>query len=240
MFASVYSKVILLNNVYFSRLFSIVGYYKLLHIVPCAEQYISISLLFVYVIHECVSANLRLLIYHFLPPFLLWETWIYSLCLFVCFCFVIRFICIMLYMAHISDIMYILLWLTALSVIFLWFCNERSEHIPDIKAQLVSLPAGTTVPALLNSTSNQLYLHFQSDISVAAAGFHLEYKSKLPCLCIWLSLWCWVIFLKGKWIPAFITQLNFVLKLCLEVPCSWVLQNQSLWTILLLHSLILI
>ncbi|KAB0351992.1 hypothetical protein FD754_016849, partial [Muntiacus muntjak] len=40
--------------------------------------------------------------------------------------------------------------------------------------------SGTTVPALLNSTSNQLYLHFQSDISVAAAGFHLEYKSKLP------------------------------------------------------------
>lgn len=40
---------------------------------------------------------------------------------------------------------------------------------------------GTTVPALLNSTSNQLYLHFHSDISVAAAGFHLEYKSKAPC-----------------------------------------------------------
>lgn len=36
------------------------------------------------------------------------------------------------------------------------------------------------MPALLNSTSNQLYLHFQSDISVAAAGFHLEYKSKAP------------------------------------------------------------
>ncbi|KAB1268757.1 CUB and sushi domain-containing protein 2, partial [Camelus dromedarius] len=39
---------------------------------------------------------------------------------------------------------------------------------------------GTTVPALLNSTSNQLYLHFYSDISVSAAGFHLEYKSKDP------------------------------------------------------------
>lgn len=36
------------------------------------------------------------------------------------------------------------------------------------------------MPALLNSTSNQLYLHFHSDISVAAAGFHLEYKSKAP------------------------------------------------------------
>uniref|UniRef100_A0A4W3JHV1 Uncharacterized protein n=1 Tax=Callorhinchus milii TaxID=7868 RepID=A0A4W3JHV1_CALMI len=40
-----------------------------------------------------------------------------------------------------------------------------------------SLISGTTVPALLNSTSNQLYLHFQSDISVAAAGYHLEYKT---------------------------------------------------------------
>ncbi|XP_045440840.1 CUB and sushi domain-containing protein 2 isoform X1 [Pipistrellus kuhlii] len=37
--------------------------------------------------------------------------------------------------------------------------------------------SGTAVPALLNSTSNQLYLHFYSDISVSAAGFHLEYKT---------------------------------------------------------------
>lgn len=42
------------------------------------------------------------------------------------------------------------------------------------------LALGTTVPALLNSTSNQLYLHFYSDISVSAAGFHLEYKSEGP------------------------------------------------------------
>uniref|UniRef100_A0A8C0H2N6 Uncharacterized protein n=1 Tax=Chelonoidis abingdonii TaxID=106734 RepID=A0A8C0H2N6_CHEAB len=42
---------------------------------------------------------------------------------------------------------------------------------------MVLFVAGTTVPALLNSTSNQLYLHFHSDISVAAAGFHLEYKT---------------------------------------------------------------
>lgn len=44
----------------------------------------------------------------------------------------------------------------------------------------LSLALGTTVPALLNSTSNQLYLHFYSDISVSAAGFHLEYKSESP------------------------------------------------------------
>ncbi|XP_035256647.1 CUB and sushi domain-containing protein 1a isoform X1 [Anguilla anguilla] len=37
--------------------------------------------------------------------------------------------------------------------------------------------SGTTAPALLNSTSNQLYLHFHTDISVVAAGFHLEYKT---------------------------------------------------------------
>lgn len=34
---------------------------------------------------------------------------------------------------------------------------------------------GTTIPPLLNSTSNNLYLSFSSDISVSAAGFHLEY-----------------------------------------------------------------
>lgn len=34
---------------------------------------------------------------------------------------------------------------------------------------------GTTIPQLLNSTSNNLYLTFQSDISVSAVGFHLEY-----------------------------------------------------------------
>ncbi|XP_054557111.1 CUB and sushi domain-containing protein 1 [Talpa occidentalis] len=48
---------------------------------------------------------------------------------------------------------------------------------PDASAPRLGSFSGTTVPALLNSTSNQLYLHFQSDISVAAAGFHLEYKT---------------------------------------------------------------
>ncbi|XP_075853394.1 CUB and sushi domain-containing protein 1 isoform X2 [Microcebus murinus] len=47
----------------------------------------------------------------------------------------------------------------------------------DATAPRLGSFSGTTVPALLNSTSNQLYLHFQSDISVAAAGFHLEYKT---------------------------------------------------------------
>nr|XP_048312083.1 CUB and sushi domain-containing protein 1 [Myodes glareolus] len=47
----------------------------------------------------------------------------------------------------------------------------------DITAPRLGSFSGTTVPALLNSTSNQLCLHFQSDISVAAAGFHLEYKT---------------------------------------------------------------
>ncbi|XP_034376137.1 CUB and sushi domain-containing protein 1 isoform X1 [Arvicanthis niloticus] len=47
----------------------------------------------------------------------------------------------------------------------------------DMTAPRLGSFSGTTVPALLNSTSNQLCLHFQSDISVAAAGFHLEYKT---------------------------------------------------------------
>ncbi|KAM8868852.1 CUB and sushi domain-containing protein 3-like isoform 1-T1 [Spinachia spinachia] len=37
--------------------------------------------------------------------------------------------------------------------------------------------SGTTIPQLLNSTSNNLYLTFQSDISISAAGFHLEYTA---------------------------------------------------------------
>uniref|UniRef100_A0A8C9Z9X6 CUB and Sushi multiple domains 3 n=1 Tax=Sander lucioperca TaxID=283035 RepID=A0A8C9Z9X6_SANLU len=39
----------------------------------------------------------------------------------------------------------------------------------------------TTIPQLLNSTSNNLYLTFQSDISVSAAGFHLEYTGLDSC-----------------------------------------------------------
>uniref|UniRef100_A0A3B5K3P0 CUB and Sushi multiple domains 3a n=1 Tax=Takifugu rubripes TaxID=31033 RepID=A0A3B5K3P0_TAKRU len=41
----------------------------------------------------------------------------------------------------------------------------------------LSLLSGTTIPPLLNSTSNNLYLSFSSDISVSAAGFHLEYTA---------------------------------------------------------------
>ena len=57
------------------------------------------------------------------------------------------------------------------------WCPGVGEAKPDWP--LFPCP-GTTVPALLNSTSNQLYLHFYSDISVSAAGFHLEYKSENP------------------------------------------------------------
>ncbi|KAM7423965.1 hypothetical protein PAMA_000362 [Pampus argenteus] len=48
----------------------------------------------------------------------------------------------------------------------------------DMTAPKLGSFSGTTAPALLNSTSNQLLLHFQSDISVVAAGFHLEYKTR--------------------------------------------------------------
>uniref|UniRef100_A0A665U3Y9 CUB and Sushi multiple domains 3a n=1 Tax=Echeneis naucrates TaxID=173247 RepID=A0A665U3Y9_ECHNA len=41
--------------------------------------------------------------------------------------------------------------------------------------------SGTTIPQLLNSTSNNLYVTFQSDISVSAAGFHLEYTGLDSC-----------------------------------------------------------
>ncbi|XP_061076047.1 LOW QUALITY PROTEIN: CUB and sushi domain-containing protein 3-like [Conger conger] len=47
----------------------------------------------------------------------------------------------------------------------------------DHNAPRLGSYSGTTIPQLLNSTSNNLYLTFQSDISVSAAGFHLEYTA---------------------------------------------------------------
>ncbi|XP_049586360.1 CUB and sushi domain-containing protein 3 isoform X3 [Syngnathus scovelli] len=47
----------------------------------------------------------------------------------------------------------------------------------DANAPRLGSYSGTTIPQLLNSTSNNLYLTFQSDISVSAAGFHLEYTA---------------------------------------------------------------
>ncbi|KAM9805518.1 CUB and sushi domain-containing protein 3-like isoform 5-T5 [Syngnathus typhle] len=47
----------------------------------------------------------------------------------------------------------------------------------DANAPRLGSYSGTTIPQLLNSTSNNLYLTFQSDISVSAAGFHLEYAA---------------------------------------------------------------
>ncbi|EDM16293.1 rCG60055, isoform CRA_a [Rattus norvegicus] len=48
----------------------------------------------------------------------------------------------------------------------------------DNNAPRLGSYSGTTIPHLLNSTSNNLYLNFQSDISVSAAGFHLEYTAQ--------------------------------------------------------------
>ncbi|KAF7246948.1 CUB and sushi domain-containing protein 3, partial [Varanus komodoensis] len=47
----------------------------------------------------------------------------------------------------------------------------------DNNAPRLGSYSGTTIPPVLNSTSNNLYLNFQSDISVSAAGFHLEYTA---------------------------------------------------------------
>lgn len=48
-----------------------------------------------------------------------------------------------------------------------WLCSSDALFLSPL--------LGTTIPPLLNSTSNNLYLSFSSDISVSAAGFHLEY-----------------------------------------------------------------
>lgn len=55
----------------------------------------------------------------------------------------------------------------------------------------LSLLLGTTIPPLLNSTSNNLYLSFSSDISVSAAGFHLEYTGRMFCLHSFVCIICY-------------------------------------------------
>uniref|UniRef100_A0A3Q3X6W8 Uncharacterized protein n=1 Tax=Mola mola TaxID=94237 RepID=A0A3Q3X6W8_MOLML len=52
------------------------------------------------------------------------------------------------------------------------FYDGADNHAPRLGSY-----SGTTIPPLLNSTSNNLYLSFNSDISVSAAGFHLEYTA---------------------------------------------------------------
>lgn len=52
----------------------------------------------------------------------------------------------------------------------------------------LSMLSGTTIPPLLNSTSNNLYLSFSSDISVSAAGFHLEYTGNIFILYTYTAL----------------------------------------------------
>ncbi|XP_070403552.1 CUB and sushi domain-containing protein 3 isoform X11 [Nothobranchius furzeri] len=52
------------------------------------------------------------------------------------------------------------------------FYDGADNHAPRLGSY-----SGTTIPPLLNSTSNNLYLSFTSDISVSAAGFHLEYTA---------------------------------------------------------------
>ncbi|XP_041962329.1 CUB and sushi domain-containing protein 3 isoform X2 [Alosa sapidissima] len=47
----------------------------------------------------------------------------------------------------------------------------------DSDAPRLGSYSGTTIPPVLNSTSNNLYLTFQSDMSMSGTGFHLEYTA---------------------------------------------------------------
>ncbi|XP_050987326.1 CUB and sushi domain-containing protein 3 isoform X1 [Labeo rohita] len=47
----------------------------------------------------------------------------------------------------------------------------------DSSAPRLGSYSGTTIPPLLNTTSNNLFLTFQTDMSVSGAGFHLEYTA---------------------------------------------------------------
>ncbi|XP_072548530.1 CUB and sushi domain-containing protein 3 isoform X2 [Salminus brasiliensis] len=51
----------------------------------------------------------------------------------------------------------------------------------DSNAPRLGSYSGITIPPLLNSTSNNLYLSFQTDMSVSGAGFHLEYTGLDSC-----------------------------------------------------------
>uniref|UniRef100_A0AAR2IVV0 CUB and Sushi multiple domains 3a n=1 Tax=Pygocentrus nattereri TaxID=42514 RepID=A0AAR2IVV0_PYGNA len=51
----------------------------------------------------------------------------------------------------------------------------------DSNAPRLGSYSGITIPPLLNSTSNNLYLTFQTDMSVSGAGFHLEYTGLDSC-----------------------------------------------------------
>ena len=63
----VYSKVIQLYIYIFPfRFFSLIGYYKILSIVPCAIQWVLVGYLFF--IKYCVYVNPKLLIYPSPPP----------------------------------------------------------------------------------------------------------------------------------------------------------------------------
>uniref|UniRef100_A0A673MU52 CUB and sushi domain-containing protein 3-like n=1 Tax=Sinocyclocheilus rhinocerous TaxID=307959 RepID=A0A673MU52_9TELE len=51
----------------------------------------------------------------------------------------------------------------------------------DSNAPRLGSYSGTTIPPLLNTTSNTLFLTFQTDMSVFGAGFHLEYTGLDSC-----------------------------------------------------------
>lgn len=95
--------------------------------------------------------------------------------------------------------------------------------------------AGTTIPQLLNSTSNNLYLTFQSDISVSAAGFHLEYTGMrsdgiLACLSFYLSVHLAVASSCCMEVPKYEGQLDWIAWLELSfLFSSLIFKSLHLW-----------
>ncbi|XP_032808661.2 CUB and sushi domain-containing protein 3-like isoform X1 [Petromyzon marinus] len=66
------------------------------------------------------------------------------------------------------------------------FVNFATEHNwdtldiydgPDVNSPKLGSFSGTTVPTFINSSSNQLYLHFQTDLSLGIVGFHVKYSA---------------------------------------------------------------
>ena len=85
---------------HFCRLYSIVGYCKIMDLIPCAIQYIPVTRLFY--IQQFVSVNpIPLFLLPFLPTLTITVCFL-GLC--VCFCSVYTFKCISFYIPHVSDI----------------------------------------------------------------------------------------------------------------------------------------
>ena len=119
--------------IYFFTFFFLIGYYKILSVVPCAMQYVLVGNLLIFYILYCVYDNLQILIYSS-PPFPFGNhKFVFYVSGSIYFLYISSFASFLI--PHISKIMWYFsfsIWLTSLSMIkflqmvlflFLWLSN---------------------------------------------------------------------------------------------------------------------